>query len=322
MQHFIVFFLFPSILSCHSLFANPQIDTLYNQPYEWVSGQRDSLPDWIFSQCDKNEIIAVSDPLLKPAIAREQAIQRALFIYSLRDNTQARILSDYYSSTAEQYNEETFAYKVLTIAILEQLEKKYFYKVINEHTSIFGESYIAIKVLDEQENTPYSSFNYIGEFMQVYTQEREESLEVKTHLLMNFPHSNQISQSIFSAKGKPTDLKINSVINDKKLYTSIYPFYYKSTTIEDVYNLKESAGVPLNFSFWNAYTISLLNAILSSNHDNITIKNMKQSYGNFNTHDQELYREKIDAKLSITPYIKGIIDNKLYVEWQINPHNK
>ena len=51
-------------LGCVVLHAMP-VDTVYNRSYDWVSGQRDSLPEWVFSPQGQGMVIAVSDPCME-----------------------------------------------------------------------------------------------------------------------------------------------------------------------------------------------------------------------------------------------------------------
>ena len=79
-QLFLLLILFAGVQSLQSIEPG---DTLYNQPYLWLSDEQESLPEWLFNEQTENIVIAVSDPCMKPEAARKQAIQRAIFLFSL-----------------------------------------------------------------------------------------------------------------------------------------------------------------------------------------------------------------------------------------------
>lgn len=56
-----------------------QADTAFVQRRDWLTGQREMLPDWLLEAPSEGRFIAVSDPGLKPEVARGQARLWLLF---------------------------------------------------------------------------------------------------------------------------------------------------------------------------------------------------------------------------------------------------
>lgn len=316
MWNFRIFLLFWSLVIVSSLSARQQVDTLYNQPYDWSAGERENLPDWIFGLHGKDEVIAMSDPCLKPFVAREQAIIRALFLHSMQEGASIQLLFDYFSSVSVE-NYEKSADKMLAMAVLQQPLKKCSYKILNEYISAFGEVYVHLKVLTEPEKSDEMSCSYqsFAELMFVHVKEYQEKYEIKMQLEIKALDLQQIRQTGFSVKGYPSNLKIDSSINRKALYSLPFSYYYQSNLEERPQNCH---AISLQESFWNAYINSFLKALLTYNYPSVTIKSVSETYGDGHAQNSELSRETITSNLTMTPHLRGIVNDKLYIEWLIN----
>lgn len=304
---------------CFSPFLRAeQIDTLYNQTFDWVSGQRESLPEWVFSSQESGRVIAVSDPCLKPQIARQQAIQRALYLYSLQQGATVRLLSDYFSSVQMGINTyEDISDKMLVLAMIEQSAKTYYYQIVNEYTSLFGECYVqmAISPNHSGEGKEYGSCQSVSELMMTTSKERCENMDVRLKLDVKSTHLQQNSLWQFLLKGEPGNLIIGSFINGNKLLQTGQGCWYTNTLIPPSNTIK----ISLQSSFWSAYITSFLKALLTHSFPNVKVKRVDESYGLGNDRNKDLYRESAVSTISVTSCVRGIMNNELYVDWQINP---
>ena len=70
-------------------------------------------------------------------------------------------------------------------------------------------------------------------------------------------------------------------------------------------------------AFWNAYMSSLVKALLLYPFSDVNVKQVDDRFNGGTDSGCGLYREKVVAVLSISPFIKDIRNNKLYVDWQI-----
>lgn len=303
------------IVCFFSLARAEQADTLYNQSSDWVSGQRESLPEWVFTSQEAGRIVAVSDPCLKPQVAREQAIQRALYLYSLQQGATVQLLSDYFSSVQTEINTyEDVSDKMLVMAVIQQPIRTYAYRIINEYTSLFGECYIQAIILPEmgEGEARCGSCQSLSELMLATSKERSEGVDVRLQLNVESTHEEQTSQWQFSVKGNPGSLTVGSFVNGSKLTPSGRGYWYANTLIPP----SEAIKIPLQSSFWSAYITSFLKALLVHPFPNVKVKRVNEGY-NSGDKNRDLYRESTVATVSVTSCVKGIINNELYVDWQI-----
>lgn len=300
-----------------ALCAEP-MDTLYNQRYDWVSGQRESLPEWIFSPQVQGQVISVSDPCLKPEIARKQAIQRALYLYSFQQKAKVRLLSDYFSTVDKVSNgSDVMADKMLIMAVIQQPAQKYAYKILNEYASSFGELYLQVAVQPTIEETDESYLcQSISELMMMTTRELRENVEMKFQLNLETKKLQEISESQFMAKGNPERMIIDSYINGSKLSYPQQGCWYTPTLQTTP---EECTTTVLKNSFWSAYIASFMQALLTYTYSDVNVKNVNENYGEAVDRDRSLSREAVVSNVSVIPSIQGISNDNLYINWQIIP---
>lgn len=310
------FFSFLWVLCFSSLVRAEQADTLYNHSFDWVSGQRESLPGWVFTSQEAGRMVAASDPCLKPQVAREQAIQRALYLYSLQQGATVQLLSDYFSSVQTEINTyEDVSDKMLVMAVIQQPTRTYFYRIVNEYTSLFGEYYVQVAISPEigEGATGCGSCQSVSELMLTTSKERREGMDVRLQLDVESTHAEQTSQWQFSVKGNLGNLNIGSFVNGNKLIQSERGCWYTNTLTPP----SEATRIPLQTSFWSAYITSFLKALLMHPFPNVKVKRVNEGYGQGSDRNKDLYRESTVSPVSVTSCVKGIMNNELYVDWQI-----
>ena len=302
-------------LGCVVLHAMP-VDTVYNRSYDWVSGQRDSLPEWVFSPQGQGMVIAVSDPCMVPEAARQQALQRALYLYSLQEGATIRILSDVFSSTETvKGTMDDTRNKILMFSSIQQAGKHYTYRILKEHTSRFGECYLQVQVLADGSVTDESAeCRSACELMMLFTKEQGEDREIKLVMNIETVRRDSIDQSYFELKGEPADLQVSSVLNGTVIRAPHQNCWYAAT----VGGLENVSPVPMNHSFWTAYMASFLEQVLSFSYNDVKVQQVEDSYDEDVTF--KLQREKVVSVARIVPHIKGVRENQLLIDWQIFQH--
>lgn len=305
---------------CFSSFLRAeQADTLYNRFFDWVSGQRESLPGWVFTSQEVGSIVAASDPCLKPQVAREQAIQRAFYLYSLQQGATVQLLSDYFSSVQMNLNTyEDVSDKMLVMAVIRQPVRVYSYQIVNEYTSLFGEYYVQVIISPEiyGEEKGHGSCQSVSELMLTTSKERREGMDVRLQLDVESSHAEHTSQWQFSVKGEPGNFAVGSFVNGSKLKQSGQGCWYTNTLITP----SDAIKIPLQSSFWSAYITSFLKALLTYPFPNVKVKRVNENYGSGSDRNKDLYRESTVSTISVTSCVKGIMNNELYVDWQFKSY--
>ena len=281
------------------------VDTVYNQSYDWRPGQRETLPEWVFASQRKGRVVGISDPCMKSEAARMLALQRAAYLYSLQQGVQLRLLSDVFSTMETASNTyEDQRNKMLVLGVIEHPVQHVSYRIEHEYTSIFGEKFLEVSF------TPS-----VSELMLLFTKERVEEEEVKFNLLLESDSCREQSdQSWFQLKGTQSSPQIISYMNGVEICSSQEGCWYEDAGFGGQDGLEK---MDMRNAFWNAYMSSLVKALLLYPFSDVNVKQVDDRFNGGTDSGCGLYREKVVAVLSISPFIKDIRNNKLYVDWQI-----
>ena len=291
------------------------VDTVYNQSYDWRPGQRETLPEWVFASQRKGRVVGISDPCMKSEAARMLALQRAAYLYSLQQGVQLRLLSDVFSTMETASNTyEDQRNKMLVLGVIEYPVQHVSYRIEHEYTSIFGEKFLEVSFTPSNDSCDFS-YHSISELMLLFTKERVEEEEVKFNLLLESDSCREQSdQSWFQLKGTQSSPQIISYMNGVEICSSQEGCWYEDTGFGGQDGLEK---MDMRNAFWNAYMSSLVKALLLYPFSNVNVKQVDDRFNGGTDSGCGLYREKVVAVLSISPFIKDIRNNKLYVDWQI-----
>lgn len=291
------------------------VDTVYNQSYDWRPGQRETLPEWVFTSQRKGRVVGISDPCMKSEAARMLALQRAAYLYSLQQGVQLRLLSDVFSTMETASNTyEDQRNKMLVLGVSEHPVQHVSYRIEHEYTSIFGEKFLEVSFTPSNDSCDFS-YHSISELMLLFTKERVEEEEVKFNLLLESDSCREQSdQSWFQLKGTQSSPQIISYMNGVEICSLQEGCWYEDAGFGDQDGLEK---MDMRNAFWNAYMSSLVKALLLYPFSDVNVKQVDDRFNGGTDSGCGLYREKVVAVLSISPFIKDIRNNKLYVDWQI-----
>lgn len=296
-----------------------QPDTIYNQSHDWISGQHETLPEWIFIPQQQGMVIAVSDPCMKAESAKIQALQRAAYLYSLQQSTRLNLLSDLFTRIETEANfHDDEGNKIITMAVITQPFLHCSYQIEQEYTSLFGELFIQVSFTQKKDN--YFSYRSASELMLSFTKERTEEEELKFILAIESKNSKPecLLQTNYQLRGKTKNLSVSSFINGIGI-----DFLQKGCWYKDVINPEKSETVipiELKNSFWSAYIASFVKNLLLHPYSSMYIRQIEDNYDGKTNLSRELHREKASMNISVCPHIREIRENQLYVEWQIAEH--
>lgn len=298
-----------------------EIDTIYNTEENWISGQYADLPKWIYSETENNLVIAVSDPCMKPMKGREQAILRALFIYSLRINASLKYMHEYFSISNEFKNGILqHKNKITSLLKLTPQKGRFYCKIEKEHISLFNETFLLVRIIPEKDlqnnDANYTLYNYESqnECMFSFVEDNYEGKELYIDTQINSDKSNLK----FIMKGKTDYPRIISSMDGADLFITGKGCWYNSTL--DNFDYKINHANMIN-SFWNAYVVSLAEFLFSYQYKSSNVKYTGESYSNDENYNadklEEISQTSASLNIKIFPHIKGIYNNKLFVDWEL-----
>lgn len=309
------------IISLKGYSQSFEIDTVYNTDDNWISGQYTDLPEWIYSETDNNSVISISDPCMKPQKGREQAVLRALFIYSLRNQTCLKYMHEHFSISNEFKNGISQNKNKIT-ALLKLIPQKgrFYCKIEKEYTSLFNETFLQVRVIPEKDfndnPTDYILYNYESqnEYMFSFIEDCYEGKELYIDTQINSQESNLK----FKIKGKAACPRINSNMNGTNLYITGKGCWYNSTL--DSYDYRINHTDMIN-SFWNAYIVSLAEFLFSYPYTFSNVKYTGEIYNNDKNSKadnlSEMSQTSAILNIKALPFIKGIYNNNLFIDWKL-----
>lgn len=308
-------------LGCSGTFSRESdIDTIYNTAENWIGGQYEELPEWIFAADNDDCVISFSDPCMTLEKGREQAVMRALFIYSLRKLSYMKYMDETFSMSGEYKNgalqEKN---KITTLIRLLQPHGKYYYRIEKEYTSIFNEVFLKVKVVPYEDSKGLGSgytlleCNSVHECMLSYLEDNFEGKEFYIDSKINGSESDLK----YNLKGSLKCPKIKSCIDNVDLYVTGKGCWYRSNRDGENYTYIQTDMIN---SFWNAYVLSFAEFLFSYPYSfsQVSITSEYTSGGSeYNDNGSEMSRMYVDLRVRIKSQIKGIYKNKLYVDWDL-----
>ena len=243
------------------------------------------------------------------------ALQRAAYLYSLQQGVQLRLLSDVFSTMETASNTyEDQRNKMLVLGVIEHPVQHVSYRIEHEYTSIFGEKFLEVSFTPSNDSCDFS-YHSISELMLLFTKERVEEEEVKFNLLLESDSCREQSdQSWFQLKGTQSSPQIISYMNGVEICSLQEDCWYEDAGFGGQGGLEK---MDMRNAFWNAYMSSLVKALLLYPFSDVNVKQVDDRFNGGTDSGCGLYREKVVAVLSISPFIKDIRNNKLCVDWQI-----
>ncbi len=283
----------------------------------WITGQRDSLPAWVYTVQGEGMVISSSDPCMTLEDGRKQAVRRALWLFTLQNQVNVQMLSDVFSSTESSSNNvERHSNKILSLIMMDHKVETYSYEILNEYQTLFGEVLIQVKFYttdkDNQaaNNSEITSFSSQSEWMVLYTDDKYAKKDYKIKIQMN---SNEELSDGFELKGNLDYPVISSSFDGQRIITPQKGCWYKDSSADDC------SAKPRNnliHAFWPAYVVGLADQLFSYSFLKSNISSVLDNYQSNTMYD--LSREKAKGVVRIIPQILGVNQNKLIVDWKVS----
>ncbi len=267
-------------------------DRVNSEKIFWVSGQRESLPDWISQPQGKGRYIGVSDPCLDSIAGEKQAILRGWFLaMSCNEGLELDILLEEYQkvSNVGRYDRESMNY--MTMASFESNGKRAYFKRGRSHHSIFGEYYLELIECEASvgddiiEVQPLSSASISGTYLNYGYEKSVISSRVDISLSLSAMCNGEEISSTYKAVGPYGREVVTRTLNDDSCSEgSIGKLWYKNSSSIPQQVAIEELQTPLRNGIWGAVYESMIIAITSEPTYGYKIK---QAHANENIDDQQ-----------------------------------
>ncbi len=293
--------------------VSAQEDTAFVQRRSWLTGQREMLPNWLLETPWEERFIAVSDPGLKPEVAREQARLRAAFLCALRQGVKVGVVCDYFNSSRRHYEQELIADKLVTMLRVELVLSDSGWTTGREWENRYGE--YAVEVFPRPDHCEdRCQGKAAGELMMVSSSGYRERNEIRCVWTGEWDCLGRIRNSHYTLKGSTASPVIETRLNDTLLRIPRVGYWYAvgDSLTPDV----SGKGYPLNHGLWCAQMQSLLYALAGHAWPQVQTKMLgeKTTAGES---DSGLSREVIRATVTVTAGRWRWKNDHLDVDWKI-----
>lgn len=303
-------------VACMLVFAGSlygQGDTAFVQRRDWMSGQREVFPDWLLEAPSEERFIAVSEPGLKPEVAREQARLRAAFLCALRQGVKVGVVCDYFNSSRRYYEQELTADKLVTMLRVEVVLSDSGWTTGREWENRYGE--YAVEVFPRPDyRGDRCQGKVAGELMVVSSGGYRERNEIRCVWTGGWDCPGRIRNSRYTLKGNAASPVIETRLNDTLLRIPREGYWYavRDSLTPDV----SGRGYPLNHGLWCAQMQSLLYALAGHAWPQVQAKMLGEGSAAGGS-DSGLHRQVVRASVTVTAGRWRWKDNRLDVDWKI-----
>lgn len=297
--------------------------------YQWITGQRDTIPTWVLESQGEGRYIGISDPCLDSIQGTKQAILRGWFL-SLMDKskTDINIIQEGYEQTKRVAITDFSTNKFMQFARFSTEICDTKLRKGRSYTSIFGEQFIELFVVPD--NYEPASLNevyefgmdndskIIGEYVMHGVERSVISGQIRSELILNAICNNANHSTNFLIAGTRESDKLyrdinNIVIPNKERGR----FWYTNVEIYQISEDKLSkCCYPLTDGIWRALYETMTYAIVNEPNYEYTIKSLNQ--GGDIKQNNSLIKSIYSGKISISLNGFRIKDNQILADWNID----
>ena len=283
-----------------------QADTSYVLKRDWQVGRREHLPSWLADAQEGGRFIGISDPGMKPAVAKEQALMRAAFLYALSTGVKISMVTDYFSFNHKSYEYEFTNDKLISMIRVEGSLPVITWRIGREWETQYGEAIVEVFPDSVRKDCGGQVF---GEMMLVSSSDIRERNELRCEWKFAPAYCDLIRTYEYQLKGPDCDLKVCTALNDTVLNIPWTGYWYADCGRE-----LETEGYRMNYSVWSAQVQSFLYALALYTYPEVQLKNLEEDHRGTGS---GLKREVIQDRFTVEIESISVVDNNLFVAWKI-----
>jgi len=288
--------------------AYGQADSVFVRRCYWRAGEREVLPEWVVGACRDGCVVGISDPGLKPEVAREQALVRAAFWRMLAEGVEVAVVTDYFHVNRMQFEYELGYDKLITLIRIEVAVPEVEWQVVREAVTQYGE--VLMEVAADTIYREREGGRFVLDLMLVNSKETGEWNELRCEWNYISPSRTSGHSFGYLLRGRENDLQVSVRVDSVPVNVPYGAYWYADSGGEG-----EAEGCRLHHSLWSAQVQSLLCALAGHTWQEVIVKGLSED--KTEQKDSRLHREVIRRRVSAVPEVTGIRDNRLMVDWRI-----
>ena len=297
-----------------------QGDSVYLKQYNWVTGIKETIPSWITGVQDRKRFVGISDPGLKPEVARQQALLRAWMLCLLDEEVKIAMVKDYYLQSKRQFEYELSKDKLITLLTLQPAIKIVYFRKGREWFSQYGECFAEFFVMNEEPSEVLPDVltlkgkdaGIMGELLLVSNGNLQERQELRVDWKVKCPEITDVKECDFLLRGNREYRTLFRNVNGYTLPESERGrYWYSDTDTEPEANITYCR---LEDAFWCAAMESVVYAFMAHSFAEVSLQNLEEEGGEIR---ETLKRELVKTCIRLRMKKISIRNSRLYVDWQI-----
>lgn len=260
---------------------------------EWVTGQRDKIPDWVFSQKEDGRYIGISDPCLDSLSGEQQAIMRAWVLSLFENRVKIGIVKENFDYATEiaSYTHVSSRSRSMAKLTLESATK--YFKKGRVYNSLFGETYIELFEVNNMSKADYivssgGSTGVVGKYILIGGESTMFYGNMLSELAISCNINDEVVSTSYKRDGSTESWTITSLMNNHLIQNKNQGRYWydnstelvskkskkrdKDAVIEPVFITRHS----LIDGLWSALYESLISEIVNFPYDEFVNKTVGQ----------------------------------------------
>lgn len=312
--HLILAIIFLNLPAAYSQQAN-QGDEVTNV-VDWVTGQRDAIPEWVFQAMQSGRYVGISDPCIKPEYAETQAILRGAFLCSASRQIDINILNETYEQRVTTYSTDISTARFTQfVRFSNNPTKRLHLRKGREFTSIYGEYFIELIECDiSQQDIEVYGVSAIGEYVSYGSEDRVVRGNIRSELNISASINGEVHSTRFILNGGRESLTLSRDIDGKTIPNSERGRFWYSSTPDIVDKTDLQNRYTLEDGVWCGLYNSMIYSLVNNPNYAYTVKTVNQDEdGSSNkTLIRSIYKS---SNVSTTLLAAEINDDSLIASW-------
>lgn len=294
--------------------------------YDWVTGERETLPQWIFEAQGKGRYIGVSDPCLDSVNGDKQALLRAWFLSMMDDGFNVQILQEQFEHVQRIASIDNKSDKFTQFVRFSPQQSQKVFRRGRYYTSMFGERFVELIEVESDVDDSELIFidcidDGVGINVEYVLNGYERSVihyKMRTELIINALCNGTQHCEEYVRSGTKRDYEISNTIDGLPIsHSESGRYWYADGGIHTPLPELLQNRVMLMNGIWSGLLESLTYNIANGLHYAYTVKSLTES--GTDGRDYTLTRSVYDGYASIRLVGYRIHNNQIEAIWDLQP---
>ncbi len=303
------------------LFAASQQRSVIDEDCEWVTGEREVLPEWVHEKQGSGRYVGISDSCLDSINGENQALLRAWFFAMLDSDISIKIMLDSYDQVDHIAVDDHFAYNYSHALKFSSDGSSKSFRRGRSHITRFGErivEYLEVEQPSENRDNIFTLQPLANEAVrcEYVASGREVSVvdgQFFSSLTLSALCNGREVVSTYELNGGLESFVVSGAIDGVEIpYRANRGRFWYDDSVQESYINATMYNHSLYDGLWSAMYQALVGAIVNNSTYDYLIKMVSDTY---NESKRSITRSLYEGHKSISMEGCAIVDDKFYSTW-------